>query len=87
MTPKSTIAVLLLFLFTACDGITIDNHEHFMEDVCKCEEFGPLTENLYITDKEGWVQPCARTINGMLKWGYVIDSDTCHTYLPAAFRM
>jgi len=53
-----------------------------MTEDCKCIEFGGLTENFFIANKQGWAQACAIQNGDSLKWGFIVDNDACDPFLP-----
>jgi hypothetical protein len=72
------IIVIPLFL-PGC--FNLDGHETHITEVCKCEQFS-LSENFYIEKKKGSVQACAKKFGDTLKWGFVLDNETCDLFLP-----
>jgi WG containing repeat len=79
---NSTIFFFSLIFLSSCDGISKNGHAHYMMDDCKCVEFPGMGNEVYIPNKGGWVQGCARKIGDSLKWGFIIDNDSCSTFLP-----
>lgn len=73
------ILIIIQIFLAGCRGVTIDADEEYMRIDCKCEAFrdgGDFTKHY------GKVRACARRINDTLKWGFVIDNDSCEAVLP-----
>lgn len=73
-------------MFTSCGGFTLDGHEQFMEEVCKCENSWDLSGEIFSKEKQGNLQVCKRTINGENKFGFVWDNDQCEEFIPFIYN-
>jgi hypothetical protein len=76
-----SIISIAIFL-SGCGGFSLDGAEEHMIEDCKCEGFTDVSDGLFIEEKQGSVQVCARKIGDSLKYGFVIDNDKCEPFLP-----